>query len=97
MSLGDDVDIEELIPSKNDLSGADIKVELVLGFFVHCLSFLIGRQSAQRQVFWLFVNVEWRSSERILEKPRKRFFTERMRALQRVSICKDPFSDSIDV
>jgi len=26
MSLGDDVDIEELIPAKNDLSGADIKV-----------------------------------------------------------------------
>ena len=25
MSLGDDVDIEELIPAKNDLSGADIK------------------------------------------------------------------------
>ena len=43
MTLADDVDLEELIMAKDDLSGADIKVSLIINeMFFLMKNFLLG-------------------------------------------------------
>jgi ATP-dependent 26S proteasome regulatory subunit len=63
MSLADDVNLEEFIMAKDDLSGADIKVLRVMTdgqsaqLFNNCLVISVSiRQSARRLVSWLSEN-----------------------------------------
>ena len=55
MTLSDDVDLEEFVMSKDDLSGADIKVcymGAVRGELDNTLTFHFSRPFAQKPVCW---------------------------------------------
>lgn len=57
MQLADDVELDEFITAKDDLSGADIKVRGAI-FLKICINIIIFRQCAQKLDCWHYVNAE---------------------------------------
>lgn len=91
MTLGDDVDLEEFITAKDDLSGADIKAVCTeAGLLalrerrmrVNKTDFSAAREKVRRMGF----------SPSSLAHDSFRSYTGRMRASQRVYICNFPLS-----
>lgn len=98
MTLAADVDLEEFVMSKDDLSGADIKVKKLLHLVSGALSWLTRfwcRLSALKLVCWHCVNAEWKWLQRISVKHERRCCIEKAKAHLKAYIFKSLSFDVI--
>jgi hypothetical protein len=82
MTLAEDVNLEEFVMAKDDLSGADIKVPLALRPPNRT------RPSARRRGLWLCASAVCELMEMTSASPKKAFSTARTRAHRKDCICK---------
>ena len=87
MTLAADVNLEELIMAKDDLSGADIKVGSSFSNLRHCHR-RFPRRSALNQVWWPCVNVVWKWPMKIFARVKKQYSIARTKAHQKGCIYK---------